>query len=522
MVLRVGDTLDGKYRIERELGRGGMGTVYEAHHVAIHRRVAVKMLKAALAVDDEMVHRFEREALAASSVRSKHVVEVFDVGALPDGERYMILEYLDGESLSQRLKRGGIMTPAQAFPLAAQLLDGLAAAHDAGIIHRDLKPANIFICRGDGDEELVKVLDFGVSKFSALGGEAFTQTGALVGTPHYMAPELTAGASKADARSDIYGAGAILFRALTGKTPYTAETIHELIAKLIQYDPKGLLEVAPEISPAVAQVVDRALAKDPEKRFPDARAMAKALRELQAKPSLLASGAKTIELPTATPSHLTPSSQPSWREARPGRSPSNATLGELSASGRNDAISKVIAPTSPFPSQAFGSHDFGPTPHQSLTAATVVRPENAPEPPTLVTPSPATLDSLALPPKRSSKAWLVGVGVGAVVALAAGALLLGGDASPAPATASPPAASSAAPTPEPPPEDEPASEPDDPTPVEPPAEPSTAPAATSSPPVETKPPVAQPPTRRQPPPVRPPPRVTPPPPSAPRDIREDL
>lgn len=517
MGLRVGDTLDGKYRIERELGRGGMGTVYEAHHVAIHRRVAVKMLKAALAVDDEMVHRFEREALAASSVRSKHVVEVFDVGALPSGERYMILEYLDGESLSQRLKRGGVMTPAEAFPLAAQLLDGLAAAHDAGIIHRDLKPANIYLCRADDDETLVKVLDFGVSKFSALGGEAFTQTGALVGTPHYMAPELTEGASKADARSDIYGVGAILFRALTGKTPYTAETIHELIAKLIRQDPKRLADVAPQISTAAAQIVDRALAKDPDQRFPDARSMAKALRDLVADPSQLTVHAPAVDSSSVSSGpHLTPPShtQPSWREARPGRSPSPAALGQLSASGRGDAAPADAGPAPDSPSTLPSA-----APHQSLTAATIVRPENAPEPPTLITPSPATIDSLAIPPKRSSKAWLVGVGLGAVLALGAGALLLGGSTAPSTAAAPPaptPSTELDVEEPEPAPEASPSPEVSHTA-----ASASAAPQATTTAgATKAKPRVSPPVTRPQPPPVRRPPRATPPP--APRDIREDL
>ena len=214
MALDVGHVLEGKYRIERVLGRGGMGTVYEGVHTRIHRRVAIKVLKATLAADDDMVKRFEREALAASSVRSNHVVEVFDVGQLPDGERYMILEFLDGESLSARLKRLGTMAPNQIFPLATEALEGLQAAHDAGIVHRDLKPANIFIAKAESGGELVKVLDFGVSKFSALDGEAMTQTGAVVGTPHYMAPEQTKGARHAGVASDIYAMGAILFLSL--------------------------------------------------------------------------------------------------------------------------------------------------------------------------------------------------------------------------------------------------------------------------------------------------------------------
>ena len=261
MALDVGQVLEGKYRIERVLGRGGMGTVYEGVHTRIHRRVAIKVLKASLAADDDMVKRFEREALAASSVRSNHVVEVYDVGQLADGERYMILEFLDGESLSARLKRLGTMAPNQIFPLVIEALEGLQAAHDAGIVHRDLKPANIFIAKVEGAGELVKVLDFGVSKFSALGGEAMTQTGAVVGTPHYMAPEQTKGARHAGPLSDIYAMGAILFRALTGRPPFVAETIHELIAKLITTSAPKVATVAPSVHEAAAMLVEHELGR---------------------------------------------------------------------------------------------------------------------------------------------------------------------------------------------------------------------------------------------------------------------
>jgi len=518
-----------------------MGTVYEAHHTAIRRRVAVKILKAALAADEEMIHRFEREALAASSVRSKHVVEVFDVGALDDGERYMILEYLDGESLSQRLKRGGTMTPAEAFPIAAQLLDGLAAAHDEGIIHRDLKPANIYLCQNHDGEELVKVLDFGVSKFSALGGEAFTQTGALVGTPHYMAPELTEGASKADARSDIYGVGAILFRVLTGKTPYTAETIHELIAKLIREDPKRLAEVAPRLSRPATTLVDRALSKDPGTRFADARSMAQALRDVMTDPSLLTvrpsdadDDCVTLRAPDAPltpPSH----SHPSWREMQGGRSPSSAALGELSASGRNRPV-PASPPETHTPASLPGAADVtpaSPIPNrgQSFTGATVLRAENAPEPPTLVTPSPATLDSIALPPKPRPKAWLVGVGLGAALAVGAGALLLGGGPPSRSAPAAVPSSPSGADEPKRVPSEDDAtpapltSETAEPEPAEPePAEPEPADPETTDPEPSARVTSPQPnPSRPRAHPVRPPPRVAPPPPPAPsRDIREDL
>src|SRR4051812_6710758 len=181
MGLQLGDTIEGKYRIVRLLGEGGMGSVYEGENVRIHRKVAIKVLHATVAAKADVVQRFEREAQAAGRIGSEHIVEVLDLGNLPSGDRYMVMEFMEGESLGDRIKRRQRLSPGEASSILHQLLEGLGAAHAAGIIHRDLKPDNVYIVNNKpGRPDFVKVLDFGVSKFSALDNEmSMTKTGAV-------------------------------------------------------------------------------------------------------------------------------------------------------------------------------------------------------------------------------------------------------------------------------------------------------------------------------------------------------
>jgi serine/threonine protein kinase len=279
VALRIGDIVDGKYQITDVLGEGGMGTVFAGVHRKIHRKVAIKVLKAGLADSDVMVRRFEREAQAAGRIGSRHIVEVHDVGELPSGERYMIMEYLSGESMSGHLRRVKRMLPETVFPLACQLLEGLDAAHVAGIVHRDLKPANVFLVDDrKGFDTFVKIVDFGISKFRHLSeGEGVTRTGSIVGTPHYMAPEQTKGARHASSASDIYAVGAIIYRALAGRPPYRGETIHEILVQLISEQPPQLGDLVPGIEPAVARIVHTALSRDPADRYASALEFRQAL-----------------------------------------------------------------------------------------------------------------------------------------------------------------------------------------------------------------------------------------------------
>ena len=279
MSLKVGDRIDGKYEIKRLLGEGGMGAVYEGENTLIHRRVAIKVLHSGVAALEEAVKRFENEAQAAGRIGSDHIVEVLDLGRLESGDRYMVMEFLKGESLSSRIAKRGRLSPSEICDIGLQLLEGLSAAHEAGIIHRDLKPDNIFlISKAKGKTDFVKVLDFGISKFNGLGKDfSMTRTGSVMGTPYYMSPEQARGAKNLDARLDVYAAGVILFEAATGRVPFDGDTFNELLIKIVTEESPSVRSIVPELDPDLAEIIDRARQKDPNQRFASARAFRDAL-----------------------------------------------------------------------------------------------------------------------------------------------------------------------------------------------------------------------------------------------------
>ncbi len=269
----IGQIIDGKYRLTRLLGSGGMGAVYEGENVRIHRRVAIKMLHSQVSSQAETVTRFEREAQAAGRIGSEHICEVLDLGVMPDGTRYMVMEYLEGETLGARIKRFGRLTPQQTVPLVAQVLDALEAAHAVGIIHRDLKPDNVWIMpsRG-GTKDFVKILDFGVSKFSqSAGGDEMntTRAGSVVGTPYYMSPEQARGMGSIDGRTDVYAIGVVLYQAVTGQVPYQAETFNELLFKIVLEVAPPPQTYVPDLDPEFAGIILRAMSREPGQRYPN-------------------------------------------------------------------------------------------------------------------------------------------------------------------------------------------------------------------------------------------------------------
>jgi serine/threonine-protein kinase len=278
-MLEPGQVIDGKYRIVRLIGEGGMGAVFEGENVRISRRVAIKVLHPNAVANPETVQRFEREAQAAGRIGSDHILEILDLGALPDGSRYMVMEFLSGETLSGRIRKHGRLTPEQVVPLVRQMLVGLAAAHDAGIVHRDLKPDNVFVLtERSGIRDYVKIIDFGISKFNVIGGDmSMTRTGAVMGTPFYMSPEQAKGSGGVDQRSDLYAVGVILYEAVTGEVPFLASTFNELLFKIVLSEPKPLGEVLPGIDPRFVSVVTQAMAREPSQRFQTAREMIAAL-----------------------------------------------------------------------------------------------------------------------------------------------------------------------------------------------------------------------------------------------------
>jgi serine/threonine-protein kinase len=278
--LGPGSVLAERYELIEQLGVGGMGSVWKARHLGLDTFVAVKLVREEIAESEESQERFAREAKAAAALQSSHVVRVFDYG-VQDGQPYLVMELLAGESLAERLARQGKLSPAQTLEVLLPTLRGIELAHEQGVVHRDLKPENIFISKSDG----TKVLDFGIAKITGADHEprGLTQTGALIGTPHYMSPEQAQGKKDVDARTDLWSLGVIAYECLTGELPFDAEGVGELIVKISTGSPRMSTELA-NVPSAFVPWFERAVARDPADRFQSARDMSQALRDaLQAR-----------------------------------------------------------------------------------------------------------------------------------------------------------------------------------------------------------------------------------------------
>ena len=266
-----------RYRIVRELGRGAFGIVYLAEHEVIGREVALKVLQPQHASSVVALHRFLGEAQAIASVRSPHIAQVFDAGITPDGKAFIAMELLVGEDLAEHLRNHAPLDVEAAVDIAQQILVGLAAAHRASVVHRDLKPANVFLLRDASGKGHVKVLDFGISKFVHPEREALTMTGAMLGTPHYMAPEQLENARDVDGRADLYALGSVLYEMLTREMPFDTSSLAGLVAAKLTDAPRPLGPRAPHLPPALVAVVERALSREPDARFRTAEEMGRAL-----------------------------------------------------------------------------------------------------------------------------------------------------------------------------------------------------------------------------------------------------
>ncbi len=275
---RIGTIVAGKYELQRLIGSGSMGGVYEALHHFTGQRVALKLMHPGLRASKEHVARFLREARAASAVGHAAIVSVLDAGQEPNGEVYLVLELLTGEGLDTAMERGAVTT-ADIVDIAAQVLDGLAAAHARGIVHRDIKPENVFLMRTERREVRAKLLDFGVAKHlvEAAGPTFVSQAGSVVGTPYYMSPEQCRGVG-VDARADLWSMGALMFHVLAGVPPFDADNLGLLLTKIVTTRAPSLATKRADLPEDVRRVVDRALEADPAKRWQSASEMAAQLR----------------------------------------------------------------------------------------------------------------------------------------------------------------------------------------------------------------------------------------------------
>jgi eukaryotic-like serine/threonine-protein kinase len=286
---RVGTRVAGKYQIIRVVGEGGMGAVFEARHVQMDRRVAIKMLRGEFVRDHEAVERFLREARTAASVGHKSIVQILDFGEAEDGTPYIVMAYLDGQTLAEQLYRRGRLSELDAVHIMAPIANALERAHQRGIIHRDLKPENIFMARdGDGRERPVLV-DFGVSKLRGEADAILPAGGAgpvtMLGTPAYMAPEQIAGGGLVDARTDIYSMGVSLYELLTGLSPFQRENAQATMNAIMAEGVRSPSRIVPTISPAMEAVVLCAMARDPSHRFQSMDALQRCLQDVLLEPA---------------------------------------------------------------------------------------------------------------------------------------------------------------------------------------------------------------------------------------------
>jgi serine/threonine-protein kinase len=274
--LDKGSVIAGKYRLERVLAQGGMGSVWIARHLQLDVGVAVKLMAPALAASADGRARFEREAKASALLKSPHVVLVHDYGV--EGETpYLVMELLEGEDLEARLDREGRLTPAATLSIVRQMCKALHDLHGIGLVHRDLKPANVFLARY-GSEDLVKILDFGIAKATGplLGGNV-TKTGTLLGSPSYMSPEQVRRSKDVDARSDLWSIGVIVFQCLTGRLPFAGEELGELFIEICTEPIPVASQIAPELGLDIDRFLARALTREPSARFQSADELASAL-----------------------------------------------------------------------------------------------------------------------------------------------------------------------------------------------------------------------------------------------------
>ncbi|MBM4342709.1 MAG: protein kinase [Deltaproteobacteria bacterium] len=376
-ILHPEELVGARYKVDALLGRGGFGDVYRAVHIGTHERVALKVLRPELLADATSVERFTHEARLSASLRSPNTVRVFDFGRVrDDGPLYLAMEYLEGDSLESIVCRDGPLEPRRAARLMVQMLKSLAEAHARKIVHRDLKPENIFVGTVAGETDFVHVIDFGIAKFVAEGqSPVLTQAGAILGTPHYMSPEQIRG-SVLDSRADLYSAGVVLYRCLTGNHPFNGETTFGILAAHLQDDPPPI--AMPGVDARLQAVVAKALHRERAHRYATADAFRAALEAwLASHPEVAAADHddRTTLCDVLTPERLhasherriaaasqtvvagvpsAPDAQPTDRHARPDHVKTKSDMHAIAASA-DDEATRLEIPSMAEPGQR-GSH----------------------------------------------------------------------------------------------------------------------------------------------------------------------
>ena len=400
----VGTLLGGRYRIEKQLGEGGMGTVYIGVHEAIGKKVAIKCLNPEMAANRSVVERFKREARAATAAGNEHIIDVTDMGELPDGAPYIVMELLEGRELADLLDTVGPLPIGRAVTIMLEVCDALAAAHTKGIVHRDLKPENIFLVRRKRNPDFVKVLDFGIARFNEPatigGGKNLTATGMTIGTPHYMSPEQAQGLPGVDLQTDIYALGVILYEMLAGERPFNAETFPLLIVAIVTNDAPLIRMVRPDVPEGLDAAIQKCLAKDPEHRWTSVDELAEAIEPY----------ASMMDTPRVSRTSKRPTS-------RPGSAPDdNATR---VGSKTPDPAEKRVAPTQE--GVAGGLGPIAPTPKPKSAPGVAAAPTPGPAPSPAPAPAPSTGSATALEQKVASPRWpYAALAVGALIAVAGG------------------------------------------------------------------------------------------------------
>jgi serine/threonine-protein kinase len=276
---KVGDLIAGKYRLEKVAGEGGMGIVYAAQHLVLRQRVAVKVLLPDAATSEMVIERFAREAQAAARIQSQHVARVMDAGSTDTGAPFLVMEYLEGCDLEELLQVEGPLPLTDVVDYMMQALEALAHAHAVGLVHRDIKPANLFLaCRADGGN-VIKMLDFGISKATTSRPEEKVLTGqAVLGSPVYMSPEQLRNAKDIDARADIWSLGVVAYELLSGKPPFDGDGVGEIFAAILEKDPEPLHVMNWRLPPEISTVIGKCLQRKPEDRWADAAELLRALK----------------------------------------------------------------------------------------------------------------------------------------------------------------------------------------------------------------------------------------------------